>query len=85
MVGATDSEQAVILKWVVRLLYVVLFIPWMVAYPLLSVPITFPYLGAITILVFLGLTIANEKDAFEELDDMYIEDISGFCRSSTDI
>ena len=76
MVRPTDSEQAVILKWVVRLFYLSLFIPWIVAYPLLSLPITWPYLGAITILVFLALTIANEKEAFEELDDMYLEDIS---------
>lgn len=81
MVGATDSEQTLI-TWVVRLFYVSLFLPWMMAFSLWTVPITLPYLMGITILVITALRVASANEVWEELNDMYLEDISGY---STDI
>lgn len=37
-----------------------------------------PYLGAIVITIVLGLSFIHEEDAWEELNDMYLMDISDF-------
>jgi len=42
-------------------------------------PFTLAYLGAIVCLVFVGLSVVNNAEVWEELDDMYLEDISGFA------
>ena len=55
----------------------------MMALNLWLLPITVPYLGAIMILVFMGLSLAN-NEAWHELDDMYLMDISGFDNSRID-
>lgn len=52
-----------------------MFITVTVVFNLWHFPITLPYLGAIMILITIGLTIAN-NDAWHELDDKYYEYVS---------
>ena len=42
-------------------------------------PFTLPYIGAILVLCFTGLSVVQNVEAWEEYDDMYLEDIAGFA------
>jgi len=50
----------------------------MVAMNLWHIPITLPYLGAILSLILTALFVVNNDEAWEELNDMYLEDISQY-------
>jgi len=52
----------------------------MMAVPLLAYPTTLPFLLAVVVFVFTALKMGN-NEGWHELDDMYIEDISGFDSS----
>jgi len=67
------------LEWGVRSLYVLLFLFLMAIMGRWHLPFTLAYLGAIVCLVFVGLSVVNNAEVWEELDDMYLEDISGFA------
>jgi len=66
------------LTWGVRSLYVLLFLFLMAIMGRWHLPITLAYLGAIVCLIITGLSLVNNNEAWEELDDMYLMDISGY-------
>lgn len=70
------------IRWGVRSLYVLLFLFLMSIMGRWHLPITLAYLGAIVILVITGLSVVNNAAVWEELDDMYIMDISGYFLES---
>ena len=70
------NGQAIAVAWGRRLLYLTLFISLMAAMNLWHIPITLPYLGAILSLILTALFVVQNDEAWEELNDMYLEDIS---------
>lgn len=82
-INSSIDRPEVAIKWGVRSLYLVLFLSLMIVLNLWEFPITLPYIGAIVSLILTALFVVN-NEAWDELDDMYIEDISGFD-SSTDV
>jgi len=74
--------------WVSRLLYLTMFLTLVISWDMFHSFIIIssfhhfsyclPYLMAIIILVYSGLVIANEEEAWEELNDMYLEEIAGY-------
>jgi len=73
----SNDRPETLIKWAVRSLYLVLFIALMVVAPLCRFVITLPYVAAIVTLILTALFLGN-NEGWHELDDMYIEDISGF-------
>lgn len=70
------DRPEIIIKWGIRLLYLTLFLSLMVVLNLWHIPITLPYVGAIMALILTALFVVNNKEAWEEYDDQYLEDIS---------
>ena len=70
------------LTWGVRSLYVLLFLFLMSIMGRWHLPFTLAYLGAIVCLVITGLSVVQNNEVWEELNDMYIMDISGYFLES---
>ena len=70
------------LTWGIRSLYVLLFLFLMAIIGRWHLPITLAYLGAIVCLIVTGLSVVQNNEVWEELDDMYLEDISGYFLES---
>jgi len=73
------GSQAKIISWGVRSLYVLLFLFLMSIMGRWHLPFTLAYLGAIVCLVITGLSVVQNNEVWEELNDMYLEDLSGFA------
>ena len=78
-INSRIDEPEIILKWGCRLLYLSMFCVLISALNLWHIPITLPYIGAILVLCFTGLSVVQNVEAWEELDDMYLENIAGFA------
>jgi len=68
----------VILTWGIRLLYVQIFLSLMIVLNLWEYPITLPFIGAVLALTLTALSVVTNEEAWEEYEDQYTEDISGF-------
>lgn len=77
MVGTDDNAEKII-TWCCRLLWITVFLLWVFTLGLYSLPITFPYLAAITILAYTGHKAVNDKEAWEEYEVLFLERICGF-------
>ncbi len=73
----SDSAQEII-EWAVRLLYLIMFLTLVISWNMFHLPFILPYLLAIIVLTYSGLLIANEEEAWEELNDRYVEKIAGY-------
>ena len=81
-INSRFDEPEIILKWGCRSLYLSMFCVLISALNLWHLPFTLPYIGAILVLCFTGLSVVQNVEAWEELDDMYLEDISGYFLES---
>ncbi len=62
----SNDEPLEILKWAGRLLYLALFISCMVVMGYWHLPFTFPFLGAVGALLYVGFIWKNKEEAEEE-------------------
>lgn len=70
-----DFDEEII-QWVQRLLFLSLFLVLFFTMNLWNLPITFLYVGAITVLIVLGLYMIENNEVWDELNDRYLEEIS---------
>lgn len=70
-----DFDEEII-QWVQRLLFLSLFLVLFFTMNLWNLPITFFYVGAITVLIVLGLYMIENNEVWDELNDRYLEEIS---------
>jgi len=74
MCVSNDEQALEILKWGDRALYLMLFISWAVVMGYWYVPITFTFLGSVTILILIVLFRKKEEESEEA--DMNTEHIT---------
>ena len=72
-----NSGPEALIAWGCRLLYLTMFISCMVAYTVRHIPFVFPFFMGIMVLCVTALFVVN-SEAWDELDDMYLMDISHF-------